>query len=144
MGTLEVIGGGDTNADVALLDAGKFAKELGISDPAVGGVADGGLFSGSGFSKKLGIANPAAGTSGIDIFGGSGVAVVSVIDSACGPLGGSCAEMEDGGLNGCTCCLVTESGGETELAGIPFVAPGLGKENGSEDMGGSFAVVRSC
>jgi hypothetical protein len=37
-----------------------------------------------------------------------------------------------------------DGGGEVMVPIDSFVALGLVKENGSEDMGGSFAVVRSC
>jgi hypothetical protein len=143
LGILELVGGGDT--DAGLVNAAEFPKKLGMPDPAVsGGVADGGLLCDSTFAKKLGMPDPPTGPSAVVTFAGSGVAVVRVIDGACGPEGGGCADIEDGGLGGCSGSFVTGGGGEAVLVGGPSVALGLVKENGSEDMGGSFAVARPC
>jgi hypothetical protein len=75
------------------------------------------------------------GASAAVAFGGSDVAVVNVIDGACG------TSREAG------CRKTAGSSGSLrggELMTGPFVVLGLVKENGSDDMGGSFAVVKSC
>jgi hypothetical protein len=143
LGTPELVCGGD--GDAAVLNATEVAKKLGTPDPDVpSGVVEGGLFNTSEFAKKLGMPDAAAGASTDVTFGVSGVAAVSVIDGVSGVSegGADCANAEDSGLSAWLGSF--DGGGEVTVLIDPFVVLGLVKENGSEDMGGSFAVVRSC
>jgi len=142
LGTAELVCRGDV--DAAVLNTAEVAKKLGTPDPdASGGVVEGGLFNTSGFAKKLGMPDATTGASTV-VCGVSGKGVVNVIDgvSVASEGGADCAKAEDGGLNAWLGSF--DGGGGVRVIIDPFVALGLVKENGNEDMGGSFAVVRSC